>query len=37
MADPDLEMGGGHEDLEIRAGGLQENFFGPLGLILVEK
>ena len=35
MADPELEIsragGGGHQDLEIRAGGLQKNFFRPFG------
>ena len=49
MADSDLQIkgvggrggrgaGGGHPDLEIRGGpGLQKNFIGPSGLILVEK
>ena len=32
MADPDLQIrGGGHPDPEI-GGGLQKNFFSPLGL-----
>ena len=35
---PSDKRGGGHPDPEIRGGpGLQRNFFGPSGLILVEK
>ena len=40
MADPDLRVrgGGGHPDPEIRGSpGLQNTFFGPSNLILVEK
>ena len=42
MADPDLHIrrgggGGGHPDPEFREGGIQNNFFGPLGLNLVKK
>ena len=41
VADPDLQIRGGpgHPDPEIRGEGLvsKKIFFGPLGLILVEK
>ena len=38
VADPDLQIRGGHPDPEIRGGpGLPQIFFGPLGLILVKK
>ena len=45
MLDPDLQIkgggegkGGGHPDPDIRGrSGLQKNFFGPSGLILVYK
>ena len=41
VVDPDLQIreGLGHPDPEIRGGGRspKKNFFGPLGLILVQK
>ena len=39
VADPDPQIrgGGGHPDPEIRGAVSKKIFFGPLGLILVEK